>query len=99
MDYTEPNETGYTIYSKSGCKYCTMVKDFLKKENIEYTIVDCDEYLIENKASFVSFVNGYAGKDTGGFPKVFKGKEFIGSYKETKEHVVKTLLFEEDFDF
>jgi len=92
MEYTEPVEKGYTIYSKSGCVLCKMVIDLLKKEGIEYSIIDCDEYLKQNRESFLLFINGYAGKNTGGFPKVFVGSEFIGCYKETVDNVRKNIF-------
>ena len=53
MDIIKPNEFGFTIYSKSGCPNCLKVKALLKKNNINFIIVDCDVYLIEDKSFFL----------------------------------------------
>ena len=52
--FTKPSESCFTIYSKSGCFNCAKVKDFLQENNIPFTIIDCDEYLLENKAEFLN---------------------------------------------
>ena len=46
MDFEEPQLNGFTIYTKSGCKNCTKVKNLLDETNIFYKKVSCDEYLI-----------------------------------------------------
>ena len=99
MDYFEPIKNGFTIYSKSGCKYCDMVKDLFKKNCTSLTAIDCDDYLVEDRAGFLLFINSCARRDTGGFPKVFKDGVFVGSYKETKALLDKILDFEENSDF
>ena len=32
MEITEPNQGGFTIYSKSGCPNCTLVKKIIKEK-------------------------------------------------------------------
>jgi glutaredoxin len=83
MIFEEPNEKKFTIYSKSGCINCRKVKDLLKKENLEYEIIDCDDYLLENKEIFLSFIQSYACKEWKMFPFVFYDREFIGGLEET----------------
>ena len=56
MDYILPNSQGYTIYSKSGCPFCTKVKRLLEKEAPSPLLVDCDDYLLENKEAFLIFI-------------------------------------------
>jgi glutaredoxin len=99
MDFEEPTSNNFTIYSKSGCILCDKVKNLLTKNNLEYKVIDCDEYLIEDRQGFLLFINSCAKKDTGGFPKVFRDGVFVGSYKETKDLVDKILDFEENIDF
>jgi glutaredoxin len=99
MDFEEPTSNNFTIYSKSGCILCDKVKNLLTNNNLEYKVIDCDEYLIEDRQGFLLFINSCAKKDTGGFPKVFRDGEFVGSYKETKDLVDKILDFEENIDF
>ena len=53
--YEKPSEHTYTIYSKSGCHYCNKAKKLIEKENPH--VIDCDEYLIEDKAGFLAFIN------------------------------------------
>jgi glutaredoxin len=99
MDFEEPTSNNFTIYSKSGCILCSKVKDLLTKNNLDFSVIDCDEYLIEDRQGFLLFINSCAKKDTAGFPKVFRDGEFVGSYKETKDLVEKILNFEENGDF
>ena len=99
IEFEEPNGNNFTIYSKSGCILCDKVKEFLTKNNLDFKVINCDEYLIEDKQGVLLFINSCAKKDTGGFPKVFSDGEFVGSYKETKDFVDKFLDFEENGDF
>jgi hypothetical protein len=66
---------------------------------LNFNVINCDEYLIEDRQGFLLFVNSCAKKDTGGFPKVFRNGQFVGWYKETKELVDKMLAFVEDCEF
>ena len=97
--YEEPKQTGFTIYSKSGCNNCLIAKNFLSMRSIEFNVINCDDYLIENRDGFITFINTIAKQPTGNFPKIFKDGNYIGSYKETKELVDKTLVFEDNLDF
>ena len=54
MEFTKPIETGYTIYSKSGCIYCDKSKALLKIDNP--IVIDCDPYLVNNKEEFLQFI-------------------------------------------
>ena len=49
MNFEEPFENKFTIYSKSGCINCRKVKDLLKIAGFDYEIIDCDDYLLEDK--------------------------------------------------
>lgn len=55
MEYTRPSESGFTIYSKSGCLQCSKVKTLLQDNKLDFTVVDCDEYILEDKPSFFAF--------------------------------------------
>lgn len=96
--YEEPKQTGFTIYSKSGCNNCLIAKNFLSARSIEFNVINCDEYLFDNRDNFISFINTIAKQTTGNFPKIFKDGIYIGSYKETKELVEKNLVFD-NLDF
>jgi len=94
MDYILPNSQGYTIYSKSGCPFCTKVKSLLEKEAPSPLLVDCDDYLVENKESFLVFIKEMAGKEYKTFPMIFHNGDFIGGFTETKEYYEKQSAFQ-----
>lgn len=63
MEITEPRTSDFTIYSKSGCSYCVKVKNLLKEKNAIFVVIDCDEYLLEDKAGFLEFIHLLVGKE------------------------------------
>ena len=96
--FTKPSESCFTIYSKSGCFNCAKVKDFLQENNIPFTIIDCDEYLLENKAEFLNFIMNLTSREWRTFPIVFNNSQFIGGFIDIKLYLDKTTFdFEEDF--
>jgi glutaredoxin len=99
MEFEKPQESGYTIYSKSGCPLCNDVKNLLKSRKIGFTVIDSDEYLFEDRDGFIAFIESVAHKPTGGFPKVFADGVFVGGYAETKKYIETKLTFDENVDF
>jgi glutaredoxin len=91
----EPNKDQITVYSKSGCPNCSNVKKLLKEKQVNFIIIDCDDYILEDKAAFLNFIRRLSGKEHNTFPFVFDGTRFIGGYKETFSYLEKLL----DFDF
>jgi glutaredoxin len=85
MEFEEPSTTVYTIYSKSGCTYCTKVKKLLLEKNIGFDLIDCDEYLLDDKEGFLKFIQDRAGKEYKTFPMVFRPGYFIGGFNETNQ--------------
>ena len=83
MEFTAPLVTGYTVYSKSGCPYCKKVKGLISDFGLEFTVIDCDEYLIESKETFLEFIKVQAGKEYKTFPMVFANGKFVGGYSDT----------------
>jgi glutaredoxin len=99
MEFEKPSK-GFTIYSKSGCTFCVKVKSLLKEKGLIFNMVDCDEYLIEDKPAFLEFIKELAGREVNSFPMIFFDGKFIGGYNETKDYLDKTLLsFEEYLNF
>ena len=47
MEFPLPIKGQFTIYSKSGCINCTKVKNLLKDKQMLFTIIDCDEFILE----------------------------------------------------
>jgi glutaredoxin len=97
VEFTKPSETEFTIYSKSGCVYCRNVKELLESKQINYKMIDCDEYLIENKKEFLFFIETLSNREWTTFPIVFNKNQFIGGFNDTKEYLEKTLDFNDDF--
>lgn len=98
MEFTEPQNIGFTVYSKSGCPNCVKVKRFIKDKNFLITEIVCDEYLLENKEEFLAFIREKIGSECRVFPMVFFDGKFVGGYNETVETKDKfKLSFEENF--
>ena len=88
MSFVSPSLSGWTIYSKSNCKFCSLVKELLVNENEKNLIIDCDSYLEEDKrVAFLDFIRNLAKKEHKTFPMVFLNGEFIGGYTDTKKHI------------
>ena len=99
MSFFEPLKTGFTIYSKSGCSFCTKVKKLLIEKNSNFVVIDCDEYIIEDKENFLLFIKERANKEYKTFPMVFNNGVFVGGFNETQEYFNKLLQFDENADF
>ena len=98
-EYIQPESNGYTIYSKSGCPNCVKVKNYLFEKKAKYTVVDCDDYIIDDKPKFLQFIAGLAEKEVKMFPMVFFNGQFIGGYTETESHYTKMDAFVDKCDF
>lgn len=100
MEFEEPTKSGFTVYSKSGCINCSKVKSLLKEKNLIFSVIDCDEYIIENKEDFLLFIKEKANREYKMFPMIFYDGKFIGGYSDTQEYIDKLLLsFEDNFNF
>lgn len=102
MDIITPDPNLFTIYSKSGCLNCNKVKKILKEKLFDFVVVDCDEYLLENKEAFLKHIELLVGTGTEirTFPIVFHNGKFIGGYLETNQYLKEYKLdFEINSDF
>jgi glutaredoxin len=93
MEFTEPLDKGFTIYTKSGCPNCMKVKKILNDKNILFITVDCDNYLIEEKDNFLSFIKLKSHSEHKTFPIIFHDGIFVGGYQETLIFIDKLLSF------
>ena len=93
--YQEPSQTTYTIYTKPGCPNCVKAKKLLEKEQI--LMIECDEYLIEDKESFLKFIQEKAkqSQEIKTFPIIFYKNQWIGGYTE----LIQFYDTEKAFDF
>ena len=99
MEFEEPLQNGFTVYSKSGCINCTKVKKLLTENKSFFVVIDCDEYIIEDKDNFLLFIKERANKEYKTFPMVFNNGVFVGGFNETQEYFNKLLQFDENADF
>ena len=97
VEFIKPCNTTYTIYSKSGCANCTKVKELLEFSKIPFSVIDCDEYLLENKEAFLDFIMNLTSMEWKTFPMVFDKTQFIGGFLDTKIYLEKTLEFTDEF--
>lgn len=82
-------QTGYTVLTKEGCKWCTKVKSLLTSA----CYISCDK-LLEDKETFFKEVDALAGKQYRTFPMVFFDKVFIGGYEDVKLKIDTELTFD-----
>lgn len=98
MEFTKPHKETITIYSKSGCNYCVKVKKLLDEKKYEFMVIDCDEFILENKEEFLLFIKETIGQEYNFFPMVFDNGVFIGGYNETVKYLENLELnFNEQF--
>jgi glutaredoxin len=97
MEFQDPSQKDFTIYSKSGCPNCTKVKKIIKEKFFIFHEINCDNYLIEEREKFISFIENKTGQKFNTFPLVFYDGEVIGGYNETIDFIDKILLFDEIF--
>lgn len=98
MEFPKPIDNGFTVYSKSGCGYCVRVKTLLKQQDVHFHVIDCDEFLLEDKPGFLQFILLLVGKEYKTFPMVFFNGTFLGGFKETELHFKKIQEKELKFD-
>ena len=73
---------GLLIYTKKGCKYCTLAKELLKKKNIKY-----NEYELNSKDTNYEIARDYLFKTYhNSFPIILLNNNFIGGYTELVKH-------------
>ena len=97
MEFPMPEKDQFTVYSKSGCINCSKIKNLLKEKGLAFNIIDCDEFILENKEEFLTFMKEIIGKEYRMFPMVFDNIKFIGGYNETVSYF--TSLQEKMLDF
>jgi glutaredoxin len=103
--FLEPASSKFTVYSKSGCPNCVKAKTLLKERGLPFITVDCDEYILENKAEFLQFIEKKALTSWKTFPIIFDGildgsfvgMKFVGGFTELKVYLNKELDFTTEF--
>ncbi len=98
MQIEEPSENSFTIYSKTNCRYCTVVKSLLNEHKLPYNEINCDDYLAQDKQGFLNFIKEKAKREHEykTFPMVFCDGKFVGGFVET-ERLITDLDEEVEF--
>ena len=100
MEFEKPSDTDFTVYSKSGCPNCSNVKKILKDKGLLFNVVDCDDYIIEDKENFLWFIKDLSQREIKQFPIIFHAGNIIGGYNETRDFIDKLFLsFDNILDF
>ncbi len=94
MNFLEPLILGFTIYSKSGCINCNKVKALLKEKKWNFSEINFDEYVLNDKNNFLLFIKNKANTEIKTFPIVFYDNKFIGGFAEVQDFFNKILEFE-----
>jgi len=97
MEFIKPKLYEFTIYSKSGCPNCRRVKSLLTEMNQRFTIIDCDDYLLESKEEFLQFIHTISQQNVNVFPIVFDNNNYIGGFLETQKYLGSILDFDSNF--
>lgn len=83
------------VYSKTICPYCTQAKQWLKRNDIEYTEINLDDD--EARTKFYAEV----GNGVRSVPQIFVDGDRIGGYQELIKSDILTRKqagnFDEDF--
>ena len=89
IEVESPQPTGYTIYSKNNCPFCTKAKALLQDAHI----IECDAYLKEDRSTFLKYMDAYSQTEHRTFPMIFFNGEFVGGFTEAKVHHEKLECF------
>jgi len=88
MQFIFPELTGYTIYTKTGCKWCVQAKRFFTEANT----INCDRLLLQDRDEFLVQMDKLTGGH-GTFPMIFHNNRFIGGYHESIKRVMTDIVF------
>ena len=97
MNFEIPKLHEFTIYSKSGCPNCRNVKMLLSEMKQVFTVINCDEYLIDSKDEFLEFLNIICQTNVTTFPIIFDSNNYIGGFLQTQKYLSLALDFDTNF--
>jgi glutaredoxin len=97
MEISSPSIKEFTVYTKKECKYCEKVKKLLIDNNFFFTVIPCDDYLLENKEEFLHIMEKNIGQVYKTFPMVFYEGNFLGGFIETEIFINKLKSFDDIF--
>ena len=84
---------GYFMYTKSNCSYCKKAKRHFPQA----IVVNCDDYLKEDREGFLLFIDTLTCMKPRTFPMIFHDQQFLGGYDDTKHLCINVCTFNEKF--
>lgn len=87
MEFIKSQEK-FSMYTKSNCLYCDLSKLLFQNSGVEVLLINCDNYLLDNRDNFLLFIKQLCGKEYKTFPIIFYNGLFIGGYIEIKELLI-----------
>jgi glutaredoxin len=92
MDNIENNDGVFVIFTKTGCNNCKTLKKVLELNNYMTLMVNCDDYLIDDRDGFIEVMKNQIQSDVERifFPIVF----YDGVYLENPYAFIKLKEFD-----
>lgn len=76
------------IFSKLDCKYCTLAKEFLKKNDIQF-----EDTPLDRKKDLLKILELKKETHQITFPFIFDDEHFIGGHEDLKEYIKTKVIF------
>jgi len=93
MSIPRPSTSGYTIYTKEKCNYCTKAKVLLPEDSL---IIPSDAFIEADRDAFLSLMDSITGQTPRTFPMVFLDGAFIGGHDDTVKHLDVIAAFDQE---
>jgi len=100
MNIVLPDKSTISIYSKTECKNCEIIKDLLLEHNMNFVEINCDQYLqtdTDKEEFFNQIKKLIPNKEKIIFPIVFNKGAIIGHYHQTVIFIKNNLEYNDDF--
>jgi glutaredoxin len=97
--FPEIRSTQYTVFTKSGCKYCDNIKILMEQEKEDVIYILCDDILISNRQLFIDFIKQNAKIEKVTFPIVFYDGNYVGGCDDYNEKIKQRCFTDLDTEF
>ena len=82
------DDTGYLIFGKDQCKYCTLARDLLMSKKIrEIQYIKINN--VDERKALYSYINDKYKRNEKTVPQIFEDGEYIGGYTSLKSKIDK----------
>lgn len=84
------------IYSKTGCPYCDMAKEWMNNHNIGYIEIKKDD--LSERNQLYEQLSQMTGKNIRTVPQIFYDGTYIGGYNDLISSDLATMVALDNFD-